>query len=80
MGNKMCGCKSRKVAGLTLTQHLEPCRWAPLGACPDCGHDIVRGEFDAHDGCDIDIKEVVNDLLMPYPNDFTPAEEVVRAA
>lgn len=83
MGNKMCahGCEPRKVSGLVLTQHVGRCPWAPIGACPDCGHDIVRGEASEHEDCDINFKEVVNDLLLPYPNDVFPfPKEVVHAA
>ena len=39
-----CGCPTRLAVGFTLTVHREPCAWAPVDVCADCGYDIVPGQ------------------------------------
>jgi hypothetical protein len=51
MACTLTGCRTRKVAGFELVSHADPCRYAPIGACTGCGHDIVRSEEDHHDAC-----------------------------
>jgi hypothetical protein len=51
MTNCESGCPSRRAYGFALTQHREPCAWAPDGACVDCGHDVVPGQDHEHELC-----------------------------
>lgn len=45
------GCRARRAYGFQLVTHVEPCTFAPVGACTDCGHDIVPGQDHEHEMC-----------------------------